>query len=395
MSQSDIRAQIAALQAQLEEVGAYQDPRTGLWYVKFRDRHGRQVTRRRSPAGERLATREAALEARRAWMEEESGGRVLVGRVCFADYWAHYLRHRRGEMTRGSWDDLRGHGRKRLLPYFGELQVARIDVAAVREWRAEMAELVEHGDLAAKTINNSRVALLGCLGMAAQDGLLSANPVLSVRPLAVEHHEPVYLRVEQIPVYLDAAPAYYRDLAELLIAGGPRISEAVVLEPGDIDAEEGTVRIVRQRARTTELKTVPTKGKRFRTVTVGRRCAARLGELAAVRGEHGRRWLYEAPTPKRGRHSAREVPLPPHRKTVHDWHEATLADAGLPDMPLHGLRHTAAAAWLASGHSLEFVRAQLGHATIQITSDHYAHLEQQFRALAAQVTEDLIHGQRS
>jgi hypothetical protein len=71
---------------------------------------------------------------------------------------------------------------------------------------------------------------------------------------------------------------------------------------------------------------------------------------------------------------------PPSRKTVHDWHEATLQDAGLRDMPLHALRHTAAASWLVSGHPLIFVQRQLGHRSITTTEEHYGHLESSFSA---------------
>jgi len=49
---------------------------------------------------------------------------------------------------------------------------------------------------------------------------------------------------------------------------------------------------------------------------------------------------------------------PPHRRTVYDWPEQTLVDAEIADLPLHGLRYTAAAAWLSTGRSLEFVGPQ-------------------------------------
>jgi hypothetical protein len=39
---------------------------------------------------------------------------------------------------------------------------------------------------------------------------------------------------------------------------------------------------------------------------------------------------------------SRPASKPPSRKTVHEWHERALAAAGLRDMPLHALRHTAA-----------------------------------------------------
>ncbi|HEU0249190.1 MAG TPA: hypothetical protein VFR48_00570 [Solirubrobacteraceae bacterium] len=52
-----------------------------------------------------------------------------------------------------------------------------------------------------------------------------------------------------------------------------------------------------------------------------------------------------------------------------DWHKQMLEDAALRDMPLHALRHTAAAAaWLAAGNSLMYVQRQLGHADIRRTS---------------------------
>jgi integrase len=75
---------------------------------------------------------------------------------------------------------------------------------------------------------------------------------------------------------------------------------------------------------------------------------------------------------------------------VHDWHEAALVDAGLRDMPLHALRHTAAAAWLATGHPLIFVQRQLGHRSITTTEEHYGHLELSFVQAAVLQTEEAI-----
>jgi len=81
--------------------------------------------------------------------------------------------------------------------------------------------------------------------------------------------------------------------------------------------------------------------------------------------------------------SVRAAGLPPHRKTVNDWHEAALAALNERlvldgpdrlDVTLHGLRHTAAASWLACGHNLYYVQRQLGHSSSKMT-ERYAHLE--------------------
>jgi integrase len=228
-----------------------------------------------------------------------------------------------------------------------------------------MLEAVEGGEWAPKTINNARIALLGCCRMAVQDALMAHNPVLDVRPLTIEFSERPYLRLVQINDYLDACAQRYRPLAAFLIGTGARVSEAIALDVDDVDFAAGTVRIHKQRVRGGSLAVRPTKGRNFRTVAVGPGLLGALLDMLAVRVEHGTEgdgWLFLCPRVKRGRYADRGRLGPPHRKTVHDWHEQALQDAGLSDLPLHGLRHTAAAAWLGTGRSLEFVRAQLGTA---------------------------------
>ena len=79
------------------------------------------------------------------------------------------------------------------------------------------------------------------------------------------------------------------------------------------------------------------------------------------------------------------------RTTVsRDWHKAALQDAALRDMPLHALRHTAAAAWLAAGNSLKYVKDQLGHSDITTTERYYGHLERSVRAAGPAATEEAI-----
>lgn len=395
-----IAAQIAALQAELAAAdgGVYEDPNTGRWFVVLRaPGHTTTTTRRRAPDGSRLLTRDQALEAKGQWEARLATGVATVGRERFAAFWARYLRHAKGEMTVGSWEDVRAHGTKRLLPYFGELQIGRIDVAAVRAWRASMHEAVEAGECSPKTANNARIALLGCCRMAVEDGLLAHNPVLDVRPLAVERSERPFLRLAQIDDYLDACAPHYRPLAALLIGTGARVSEAIALQLADVDLDAGTARIHKQRGRGAPLELHATKGRTFRTVAIGPGLARVLGDMLALRAEHGQPdggWLFVCPPARRGRHAGRAEPQPPHRKTVHDWHEQALEDAGLADLPLHGLRHTAAAAWLGTGRSLEFVRAQLGHSSIKVTSDYYGHLEQDFRAAGVADTEARIRAAR-
>ena len=193
----------------------------------------------------------------------------------------------------------------------------------------------------------------------------------------------------EIGRYLDACADCYRPLAEFLIGTGVRISEALGLRWTDLDLEAGVVRIARQRSRAND-GTAPTKGRRFRSVQIGPLLAERMRELKASRRADDGGWVFLCPPPVRGQYSGRCEPVPPSRKTAWDWHMAALEDAGLRTMPLHALRHTAATAWLATGHPLIFVQRQLGHRSITTTEEHYGHLEASFVRDAAAKTEAAI-----
>jgi integrase len=71
---------------------------------------------------------------------------------------------------------------------------------------------------------------------------------------------------------------------------------------------------------------------------------------------------------------------------------ATLARLGLPHVRFHDLRHGVASLLLAQGVPLKLVSDALGHSTISITADTYAHLDREQRREAANAIERAIGG---
>ena len=146
-------------------------------------------------------------------------------------------------------------------------------------------------------------------------------------------------------------------------------------------------------ASTTRRTAHATKGKRARSVHIGPGLTATLKLLRQDRLDRAVDdcgWLFLCPVPKRGRYARRTDPTPPNRRTIHDWHGAALQRAELRDMPLHALRHTAAASWLSTGQPPIFVARQLGHRSITTCEEHYGHLETWFMGDAAARTEAAI-----
>lgn len=67
-----------------------------------------------------------------------------------------------------------------------------------------------------------------------------------------------------------------------------------------------------------------------------------------------------------------------------------LKRAGLPSLPIHSLRHTHAVILLESGADMKYVQERLGHGSIQITSDVYAHISKKLEADNMQKYEESI-----
>src|SRR5205823_5656534 len=127
--------------------------------------------------------------ARRAAVEAVRRGEAKVARETFGEFWARLLADRRPYVTAGTLQDYATHGTKRLLPWFEELKLTAVDEDRVRDWLADMAELVAHGELSAKTINNARMCLSMALGEAARRGLIVRNPCERISGLPVERTE--------------------------------------------------------------------------------------------------------------------------------------------------------------------------------------------------------------
>jgi integrase len=363
------------------------------WRFVYRRSDGTQTTKRG------FASERAARDARRRLIEQIERGEIRHTTQTFAGYWEQWLHRRRPYLEPGTWSGYEIAGRKRLLPAFGGRPLGELSVDAIREFVAELADEVEAGELAAKTVNNALGTLVVCLNSAVEDGVLAVNPALRVQRLPPAHIEREYLRLEEIPRYLDACSDVYRPLAELLVGSGLRISEALALRISDLELEETGGAIVVYRSRKGSA-VGSTKSDRFRSVEIGpglssvlRDQVARSAEVAT--GDRAVAPVFTMPirTLKRsqGRWESAGVSRPLDRNTVsRDWHKDALQDAALRDMRLHALRHTAAAAWLAAGNSLMYVQRQLGHADIGTTERYYGHLERHVLAAGAIATEDAI-----
>lgn len=256
-----------------------------------------------------------------------------------------------------------------------------------------MAGLMDRG-LSPQTVRHARSTLRRALHDAQRDGLVTRNVAALARPPRAERREMRALSAAEVARLLDAtADDDLGPLYGVLVATGLRLGEALGLAWPDIDPDARSLTVRRSLAKAfaggyalAEPKTARSR----RTVMLPTLAVEALrrqkARQAAARLAAGTAWQDRDNlvfTDALGR------PLRPD--AVSAAFRATAQRLGLA-VRLHDLRHTAASLLLAAGVPLKIVSETLGHSSIAITADVYAHVTPDLRREAAEAMDRALGG---
>lgn len=252
--------------------------------------------------------------------------------------------------------------------------------------------------LSDSTVHHVHVAMSAALGHAVEAGLLRISPISQLpkkaRPKVRSEQRPemTVWSVDECQQFL-AVAADHRlgPVYELDLNTGLRRGELVALRWANVDLE-AKVLAVRRNSAVVDYEIVEgtPKGNRARTVDLDD------GTVAALRA-HRRRQLEERLAwgeawQEHGLVFTKEDGSPLHPQTLL-WHLRKIsAAAGVPRVRLHDLRHTHATLGLAAGVPAKVMQERLGHSSVQITLDLYAHVLPGMQADAAAKIGGLLRG---
>lgn len=207
--------------------------------------------------------------------------------------------------------------------------------------------------------------LSSCRGLFAwlvREGRIDHDPCAGVRGPRTRRKLPQVLDVDEASALVEVAPegalgTRDRAMLELFYSSGLRLSELVGLHWGDLDLDEGMVRVLG-------------KGSKTRIVPVGRQAVTALRALAAGDPEHAA----AAPVFKGRRGVALST-----RAVQKRMKQLALRQGIARNVHPHLLRHSFASHMLESSGDLRAVQEMLGHADIG-TTQIYTHLDYQHLA---------------
>jgi integrase len=287
-----------------------------------------------------------------------------------------------------SYEKFSDAARLHVVPTLGRVKLDKLSPQQVQKL---LNQKLESG-LAPQTVVGIRTMLRTALAQALKWGLVTRNVAALVDPPRIPESKVNALTPEQARALLAAAEGdRFEPIFVLALNCGMRRGEILGLRWQDVNFEAGVLRInqavqrVRAGLAITELKTKRSRRSIAISASVMRVLKARHVRQLEERlfaGADGQDTGLVFTNSKGGM----VEPI-----TLHRAYKRLLAKAGIStETRFHDLRHSAASLLLAQGVPLRSIMELLGHSSIALTANLYAHVGEQLKRETAEAMETIL-----
>lgn len=364
------------------------DPKHGSWTFRlsagFDPISGKRRQINGRDYGGPWATKRDAQQARnKAAVDIDQGKQHTRSRITFAEYLPDWLERRivmntkaKKPLAASTIDNYSRYVTRDMIPSaLGAMQlrdIRRRDVQAFVDALAKQRGAVTTARIVA--------VVQGAFTQAVIDDLIPETPAhhLSLPPIAKK--EMAVWEPAQVGHFLDVASQHRLGaLFELAIFTGLRRFELVGLDWSDIDLPNRELRVGKSKT-DAGVRRVALDDRSVGALVAWQ--IAQASERAAwgdVWVDSGRVFTYENGEPLKLQYATRLF-------------DKIRKQAGLPKMTFHGQRHQQASLQLAAGTDIAVVSKRLGHSSVAVTADIYAHLLRSKDHQAANDASALVPG---
>jgi len=257
-----------------------------------------------------------------------------------------------------------------VYPAIGHIQLQKL---TPQQLQAFYASMTDEG-LSAKTVHLIHAVLHKALDHAIEWGMVTRNITNSVSLPRKTRYEIKPLTGEQCQKLLQVARGHQFE-GLLTVATGMRRGELLALRWQDVDLERKTLQVRRavdQLPHRGYIENEPKTARGIRQIELPQFVIDALKKQRAYQSEQrqkaGEKWEDHnlVFTNAHGKY------IPP--KLLWKKYKALLAEAQLPNIRFHDLRHSAATLMLTMGVHPKVVQELLGHSQISMTLDIYSHV---------------------
>lgn len=320
------------------------------WYARYRDPGGksRSETFDRKVDAQRFLTGVESSKVSGSYVDP-ARSRVTVG--AWSQQWLDGQTHLKPS-TRARYAGILS---KHIVPRWSSTPLAHVSHADVSAWVSQL-------DLAPASIRYVHRVLALILELAVRDGRIARNPAAGVRLPRARTTEKRFLSKDEVFRLADAA-GDYRCLVLTLAFCGLRWGELAALRVGRLDLLKRRLVVAESVTEVQgRLSWGTPKNHQQRSVPVPRFLAELLAVEVAGKASDDLVFTSLLGKPLRNLNFRRDV------------FDRAAADAGLPGLTPHELRHTAASLAVSSGANVKAVQRMLGHASAAMTLDVYSGL---------------------
>lgn len=348
----------------------------GIWYIVSKNK---QVQAALGGGMKSLNTRDEKLAKQifKKFEREYLKGRLIKidkqQMVLFQDFQDEYLEIRK---TDKAWNTFRADrlALTKFIEFYGNRPMFGIDAKKLAQFKA----FLKDSGLEATSVNNHMRHFKIAMKKAMKWGYLKDNPRYPLfddfKQARVDKRKPVYYEKDEIELFLEAAGHYRKDMqtaCAIQFYAGPSRAEMV----GTFVIREDVISF--QRVKTKKLISVP----------IGQKLRPYIQHLGL--GIHKIvPWKTESPYSNHFKRICNQVKC--RSCGAVDWKKSdgdTCTCGGvmkrfLKPITPHKARHTFATRLLEEGVDLKTIQELLGHSSLHITSEYYAHLKDEKKKAA-------------
>ena len=353
-----------------------------------RDKNGNQIKRYTTYKPPKGLTPKQELKAATEYAEDYErkikGGadakqlRMTFRTYCQEVYFKEHLQTLKPKTASG----YRIVAEKRLIPYFGDMQITKISARDVRMWLASLDRQDGRGEkLSPNTTGSWFRTLSAILGYAFEQSIINENPCKRVKTPAKPQSDVQALQIEDVQKIITKLPEYPDNRARMFILlalnTGIREAEAAGLEWRDINYNKHIISIRRTSQYipgTGMIESTPKSKSSVRSIPVSDSLIEEFKKYKEWQDKEIEKLgeLYEGNLGEEARLFTTFEGRPIYDSTLRSWLKKFLAWCEVPHVSVHGLRHTFASILIANGTDPRTAAALLGQSSPALVMNVYA-----------------------